>query len=93
MYQAIYNSLPFNGEGGLGQLILMKSGNHSLEEIIEFEDGDFTRFNAIILAALQLNPQQRATFWVKLWIARNPSSHQNQYQIHLYSLMIQKAFQ
>ena len=62
VYQAIYNSLPFNGEGGLGQLILMKSGNHSLEEIIEFEDGDFTRFNAIILAALQLNPQQRATF-------------------------------
>ncbi len=59
VYQVIYDVLPFNGEGGLGQLILMKSGNHPLEDIIEFDDGEFSAFNDVILSALQLYPDNR----------------------------------
>ncbi|MCZ2101657.1 MAG: protein kinase [Chitinophagales bacterium] len=59
LYQTIYNTMPFNGEGGLGQLILMKSGNHSLEEVLDLGNDTIDAFNDIILSTLQLDPNDR----------------------------------
>lgn len=60
IYQALYNQLPFNGEGGLGQLILMKSGNHTIEEILDFPDQDpYREFQPFLISALNLDPDDR----------------------------------
>lgn len=60
IYQAIYNQLPFNSEGGLGQLILMKSGNHTIEEILDFPDQDpYREFQPFLTSALNLDPDDR----------------------------------
>ena len=65
LYQILYNTLPFNGEGGLGQLILMLSGDHSLDEILEFDNNTPQEFQGIIMSALQLYPEHRSTILVQ----------------------------
>ena len=59
LFQTIYDTLPFNGEGGLGQLIMMKSGHNDLKDILDLGDDKFSAFHNILLSALQLEPSMR----------------------------------
>ena len=59
LFQTIYDTLPFNGEGGLGQLIMMKSGHNDLKDILDLGDDKFSAFHNILLSALQLEPAMR----------------------------------
>ncbi len=60
IYHTLYQQLPFNGEGGLGQLIMMKSGNHIIEEILDFpEMQDYDEFIPLLTACLNLDPAER----------------------------------
>ncbi|MCO6460555.1 MAG: serine/threonine protein kinase [Saprospiraceae bacterium] len=60
LYQVIYDALPFNGEGGLGQLIMMKSGYNHLQDILDFSQEEYSRHQPILLSALQLEPEKRS---------------------------------
>lgn len=60
IYHTLYQQLPFNGEGGLGQLIMMKSGNHHIEEILDFpEIQEYDEFIPLMTACLNLDPVDR----------------------------------
>ncbi len=59
LFQTIYDALPFNGEGGLGQLIMMKSGHNDLKDILDLGDDEFSAFHNLLLATLQLEPAMR----------------------------------
>lgn len=61
LYQVIYGYLPFNGEGGLGQLIMMKSGSNSLKESLGIPESENNqKFIPILMSALQLDPNNRS---------------------------------
>ena len=60
-YHIIRGNPPFNGEGGLGQLVMMKSGGMTMSEVLdidEFESDSFT--NSFIKNALEINPSKRS---------------------------------
>ncbi len=60
LYNCLYNQLPFNGEGGLGQLVMMKSGNYSIEELLEFPETEtLKQVNHLITNCLLLDPSTR----------------------------------
>lgn len=60
LYHTFFNQLPFNGEGGLGQLIMMKTGNHSLEESLDFPvDSAFISYYTMLRNCLHLDPEDR----------------------------------
>jgi serine/threonine protein kinase len=60
IYHTLYQQLPFNGEGGLGQLIMMRSGNHVIEEVLDFpEIIEYDEFIPLLTACLELDPMDR----------------------------------
>ena len=60
IYHTLYQQLPVNGEGGLGQLIMMRSGNHELEEVLDFpEIVEYDEFIPLLTACLELDPMDR----------------------------------
>lgn len=60
IYHTLYQQMPFNGEGGLGQLIMMKSGNHPIEEVLDFpEIEQYDEFIPLLTACLNLDPADR----------------------------------
>lgn len=65
LYHCLYNQLPFNGEGGLGQLVMMKSGSYSIEELLDLADTDELKpINQLIVNCLQLDPMSRTQNFV-----------------------------
>ncbi len=58
MYQLIQGEIAFSGEGGLGQLIMMSSGDLPLSEIISLKT-PFAQYEENIFQCLQLNPRDR----------------------------------
>lgn len=60
LFHCLYNHLPFNGEGGLGQLVMMKSGNYTIEELLDISDfPEYAQINKLIVSCLQLEPEKR----------------------------------
>lgn len=79
LYQSLYDSLPFNGEGGLGQLILMKSANCTIDQVLDFEDNDSLRlFEPVIMSALELYPEDRPSIF-------------GQYSAYIYKIQVQST--
>ena len=58
LHQLIQGELIFSGEGGLGQLVMMSSGEFPLNEIVTIKEA-FKSYEQHILQCLRLNPQER----------------------------------
>lgn len=59
LYYLRYSILPFNGEGGLGQLILDAAGGQELPEILELKQ-PLSYLDRVLVNCLQLQPDHRA---------------------------------